>query len=414
MITIYPGKVYGTVTAPSSKSCFQRMLAIASLSKSDSTIRYSTTCNDVDVAIDIVANLGYNVEHKANTLIIRPEHSLPTQTIHCGESGLLARMFAPICALLDKNITLLGTGTLLKRDMSMIGSALQQLQVRIQSQNERLPIIISGPIVGGKTIQIDGSSGSQLLTGLLIVLPMVNVGKTIINVINLKSIPYIDLTIDILKQQGIAIENNQYTTFTIPGQQKIAPINTTIESDWSGASFLFIAGAIAGSVTVKGINPESKQADKAILNALSDCGADVSIADDQISIQKNKLSSFNFDATHCPDLFPPLVVLAAYCTGESRIKGVSRLTDKESNRSYTLSSTFNKLGVPIYIDGDEMIIKGSPIKGCTVSSHHDHRIAMAVAIAALGADSPIAIQHPEAVNKSYPTFFKDLFNIKKN
>jgi len=414
MTTIYPGIVSGTVAAPSSKSSFQRMLAIASLSKSDSIITYATTCNDVDAAIEIVATLGCYVEHTANKLTIRPHQSLAAQTIHCGESGLLARMFAPVCALLDKNLTLTGTGTLLKRDMSTVSHAMQQLQVNIQSQNDRLPMIISGPIVGGETIQIDGSSGSQLLTGLLIALPMANVETTRIKVTNLKSRPYIDLTIDVLKQQGIAIENNQYTTFTIPGRQKIASINTTIEGDWSGASFFLVAGAIAGTVTVTGLNQDSKQADKAILTALSDCGADISIVDDQISIRQSKLSAFNFDATHCPDLFPPLVALAAYCSGTSCIKGVSRLTDKESDRSYTLLSTFKSLGITIYIDGDAMIIQGSKVNGGNISSHHDHRIAMAAAIAALGADAPTTIQLSEAVNKSYPTFFYDLFNIRKD
>jgi 3-phosphoshikimate 1-carboxyvinyltransferase len=188
-----------------------------------------------------------------------------------------------------------------------------------------------------------------------------------------------------------------------------------VEGDWSSASFLLVAGAIAGDIKLNGVDIDSCQADKNIIQALYDCGADVAIHKREITVKKNKLKAFDFDATHCPDLFPPMVALAAYCDGTTTIKGVNRLLFKESNRAIALRDEFKKMNVEVVLDGDIMTINGSKkINGATVSSHHDHRIAMATAVAALGAKGNTIIQDAEAINKSYPGFYKDLKEIKTN
>jgi 3-phosphoshikimate 1-carboxyvinyltransferase len=170
-----------------------------------------------------------------------------------------------------------------------------------------------------------------------------------------------------------------------------------------------VAGAIAGEITIKGLNVFSSQADKAILRALTMSEAVISIAEDQIVIGPGKLKAFHFDATDCPDLFPPLVALASFCDGTTVIEGVSRLAHKESNRGLTLQEEFGKMGIEITLQDDLMLVKGGTgVNAATVHSHHDHRIAMACAVAALRADGETRIEEAEAINKSYPTFYDDL------
>ncbi|HEV2831450.1 MAG TPA: 3-phosphoshikimate 1-carboxyvinyltransferase, partial [Hanamia sp.] len=225
----------------------------------------------------------------------------------------------------------------------------------------------------------------------------------------------IDLTVSVLEHFGFHVNNENYETFTLQPREP-APahsIKYTVEGDWSNAAFLLVAGAISGEIVLTGANLNSSQGDKNIIEALYDCGAMVHIHKDEITVKKNQLKAFNFDATHCPDLFPPLVALAAYCKGTTTIKGVSRLLHKESNRALTLRDEFKKMNVPIELNGDLMTIHGGKeIKGAKVSSHNDHRIAMACAVAALGARGNTIIESADAVKKSYPDFFKDLKELK--
>jgi 3-phosphoshikimate 1-carboxyvinyltransferase len=269
-------------------------------------------------------------------------------------------------------------------------------------------------LVGGKNITIDGSSSSQLLTGLLIALPFLDVVNTIVNVKNPTSIPYIDLTLSTLQKVGVTIHNDNYIQFIIPGRQKIQSVNTTIEGDWSGAAFFLVAGAIAGNISVKGLNLNSKQADKEILTVLKLADAQINISDSEINVSKSKLKAFKFDATNCPDLFPPLAVLSAFCEGTSVILGANRLIDKESNRIESLINVFKLLGITIVVENNLMSITGGVVKGGRVSSHNDHRIAMAAAILALGAEKAVIIDDHEAVRKSFPEFFKLLSQIQIN
>ncbi|HUQ97596.1 MAG TPA: hypothetical protein VM010_08020, partial [Chitinophagaceae bacterium] len=191
------------------------------------------------------------------------------------------------------------------------------------------------------------------------------------------------------------------------------PVDYYVEGDWSGAAFLLVAGAVAGSVTVKGLDTSSTQADKAILQALVQAGAVMSVQEKEITVSTTALKPFQFNATDCPDLFPPLVSLAAHCNGRSVIEGVNRLAHKESNRALTLQEEFGKMDVRIDLQDDLMIIHGgNKIAGAVVHSHHDHRIAMACAIAGLIAESAVAIDMAEAVNKSYPQFWEHMQQLQ--
>ena len=318
-------------------------------------------------------------------------------------------MFASIAALHDAPITLTGSGSLANRPMNMIGESLQNLGVEYASNNGCIPITVKGPLKGGQA-SIDGTTSSQFLTGLLMALPMLK-EKSELQVEDLKSKPYIDLTIQVLKDFGVSIQHKQYATFFINGGQHYQPRTFTVEGDWSGAAFMLVAGAIGGQVDVLSLNPHSRQADRAIVEALEKAGSKVSFGDNSVTVVKDKLRPFEFDATECPDLFPPLVALAVHCDGITFIKGISRLIHKESNRAEVLKKEFTKIGATIELAGGSMVIRGGGLKGGTIHSNNDHRIAMAGAVAACASPEPIVIESFESVNKSYPDFADDFISL---
>jgi 3-phosphoshikimate 1-carboxyvinyltransferase len=401
-----PSVIKGTVKAPASKSMTQRAIAAALLADGQSIIHNPSYCDDSLAAMSIAVGLGARVEPQVGELRIKGSVTLKETKLNCGESGLAIRMFSPIAALYPTEITMVGANSLKKRPMFMIEEALNQLGVRCTSSGGFLPLTIEGPLTGGHCV-IDGSVSSQLLTGLLMALPLVSKDSEI-RVNNLKSKPYIDMTLQILKSFGITIENEGYNMFHIKGNQKYASKSYTVEGDWSGGAFLLVAGAINGNLIIEGLRRDSMQSDRSIIAALQDAGAQMNISDDKIEVTKSELKAFKFNDTESPDLFPPLVALASYCKGTSSIKGVSRLIFKESNRAKTLKEEFDKMNVQVEIKDDFMSVTGSRPKGARVESHDDHRIAMAMAVASLGAEGRISIRDSQCVAKSYPSFFYDL------
>jgi 3-phosphoshikimate 1-carboxyvinyltransferase len=401
-----PSAIKGKIKAPASKSMTQRAIAAALLADGQSIIHNPSYCDDSLAAMSIAVGLGARVEPQANELRVTGSLVLKEPKLNCGESGLAIRMFSPIAALYPVEITMVGANSLKKRPMFMIEEALNQLGVKCTSTGGFLPLKIHGPLKGGNC-KIDGSVSSQLLTGLLMALPLA-VKDSEIKVNNLKSKPYIDLTIQILRSFGITIHNRDYSLFQIPGNQKYTPYNYTIEGDWSGGAFLLVAGAINGDITVNGLRPDSSQSDKAILTVLDKAGARLTVKENSIGISKSDMKAFEFDATESPDLFPPLVALAACCKGISSIKGVSRLIYKESNRATALMEEFGKMNIKIEIKDDKMLIMGGDISGARINSHDDHRIAMATAVAGLRASDKVYIKDSHCVTKSYPGFFDDL------
>lgn len=240
-----------------------------------------------------------------------------------------------------------------------------------------------------------------------------NAKDVTIEVRGLKSKPYIDLTLRVLKDFGMkvpVVQQHEFFIFSPEDHvQAKGEFSYEVEGDWSGAAFLFVAGAINNPIVIEGMRSDSVQADMKILEAIKDAGALLSQEGNRYKVAPASLHAFEFDATECPDLFPPLVALAAYCKGVTKIKGVNRLTHKESNRGLTLQDVFGKMGIQVELEGDMMLVHGGvQPKGANVHSHHDHRIAMAAAIAALGADGPVEIADAEAIDKSYPAFYNDL------
>ena len=410
---VTPSSITGTITAPASKSSMQRACAAALIRKGETIIKNPGVSNDDTAAIDVIQKLGALVTKLDNGNLhvksggVKPE----SDTINCGESGLGIRMFTPIAALSSSPIIITGMGSLTTRPMHFFDEILPQVGVSIISDAGKLPLQIQGPIKP-QNITVDGSLSSQFLTGLLMAYGGAGASDCTITVTNLKSKPYIDLTLAVMNHFGWHVDCINHEQFVFSSPNNLLD-NTTVtyqvEGDWSGASFLLVAGAIAGGIVVEGLNPFSTQADKAVLQALIDSGCQISIQPTRIEIAPLPLKAFHFNATDCPDLFPPLVALAAFCDGKTVIEGVSRLAHKESDRALTLQQEFGKLGVTIVLQDDLMIIEGGKgVKGGIVHSRHDHRIAMACAVAALKADSVVEIEDADAINKSYPHFFKDL------
>ncbi|MGN6293469.1 MAG: 3-phosphoshikimate 1-carboxyvinyltransferase [Chitinophagaceae bacterium] len=412
-VIIQPTILKGVIQAPASKSSMQRACAAALAAKGTSEISNPGHSNDDKAAMDIISRLGAKLEEQATDLLrVSSEGIFPVEPfIDCGESGLSIRMFTPLVALSDKEITIKGSGSLVTRPMDFFDEILPQLGVKVKTQEGKLPLVIQGPLKPA-TISVDGSLSSQFLTGLLLAYAAAGASNVSIHVNDLKSRPYIDLTLDVMKRFGLKTpENRDYKEFYFDDSVSTAEAthHYTVEGDWSGGAFLLVAGAIAGPITVRGLDIASTQADKAIVQALMQANAGIAIDAKEMQLHPSTLTAFEFDATDCPDLFPPLVALAAYCKGVTRIKGVSRLAHKESDRGLTLQEEFGKMGVVIHLDGDIMRIEGgNDLKGAAVSSRHDHRIAMACAVAALKATGETSIEHAEAVNKSYPDFYNDL------
>ncbi len=441
IVSIQPSGISGPLQAPASKSSMQRACAAALLRKGQTILHNPGHSHDDLAALDTIQKLGArvsSVEVVEAGLGVKQLH-IQSQGVHpvsaeinCGESGLGVRMFTPIAALSAEPLVINGKGSLLTRPLHFFDEIFPQLGISITSRQGHLPLHIHGPLKPA-SITVDGSLSSQFLTGLLMAFAAAGATDQVITVNDLKSKPYIDLTLKVLGAFGWRVTHRQYETFHFSASASgatahVGKLEYRVEGDWSGAAFLLVAGAIAGQVDIRGLDIDSVQADKAILNALRDSGATLVTGADKIVVGPPSISvaatvdaaaasvagavtlkPFVFDATDCPDLFPPLVALASYANGITEIKGVSRLAHKESDRGTTLKEEFAKLGIQVDLDGDLMRVHGGTgLKGAKVHSRNDHRIAMACAVAALQAEGPVVIEEAQAVNKSYTDFYEDL------
>ena len=432
-----------------SKSFAQRAAIFAAIAQGESRLEAYTPCGDNDAALDAARAMGAGVSVDGDSVIIKGIGATPgclmgLEEIDAGESGLLARLLVPLMAQLsDGGTRITGRGSLLKRPLSDAHDIMAAYGVRLYPESGepdsrrtdcRLPLKVVGPVIPGRA-DVPGRGGSQLISGLLAALPL-SAGKSTLYVHEPKSIPYLFITQDILGKFGIKTGSemegdddflktqdwNYCTgiTFKIPGGQRFHAANLEIEADWSGAAPLLAAGAIFGSVEVEGLDTRSLQADISILDILMDAGAGISQLDGDtpwkgpVHVYRSPLNSFDTDLSNCPDLFPTVCVLAAFCPGESHIAGASRLRHKETDRASAICTTLQKMGVDVSLEDDVISVRGmslprrlatgNMLRGGEFSSFGDHRMAMALRLASLGAESPVAIDNPDCVNKSFPNF----------
>ncbi len=409
-IIILPACVEGYANVPASKSFMQRALCAAMLSKGETEIVASGFSEDVYSVIDLVRSLGVSVDLLDGKILVRSNGIQYNPKVDMGESGLAARMFTPLLSLFHKPLIINGYGSLLARDMKAMEKGLKTMGVAVESSNDRLPFKVTGPILPG-SYAIELGNSSQFLSGLLMALPLLK-DKSVIEVDRLVSEPYLKMTIQVLNDFGVNIIREQ-NIFTVQGNQRYNSLCYHCESDWSSAAVMLAAGALGGIVGIKGLKIKSLQADRHVLDLICSAGIKAKITTEEVCFERSKISAFQFDATHCPDLFPVLAVLAANANGTSTIAGVGRLYNKESNRAVVIQDEFSKLGMNIKLDQDRMIIKGGKICGGIINSHNDHRIAMAGALAAINADGPVEIINPECVSKSFPGFFQEFKKLQK-
>ena len=429
---------------PVSKSFAQRAIIAAALADGTSHLKGYTPCGDNEAALQVARNLGAEISQEGNMLIIRGISaqlgSLDHETLHVGESGLLTRMMIPLMAQLgSKPVTFTGEKTLLGRPLTGAKEIMDAFGASIASVC--VPLAVTGPLKAGRA-EISGKHGSQLISGLLMALPFAEKNSSLI-VHEPKSIPYMFITLEVLKKFGIKVANDMLggrdflesdgdwslcteMVFKVKGGQKYKAADIDLEGDWSAAANFLVAGAIFGKIEIQGLDTTSLQADLSIMDILMDAGASLSQLDGDrgdITVQRAPLKAFSVDASNCPDLFPIISVLAAFCQGTSRLAGVGRLANKESDRAKAILEMLAQMGVKASVEGDEMVIEGhslaqrllggSLLRGGSYTSHHDHRMVMALKVAALGADSPITIDDEDCVAKSFPQFPEIFANVER-
>ena len=411
MIHVAPGPVRGWLRAPASKSHLQRLVLAASLAEGESLIRDPGDSEDGQACLAVIRALGARVVQEPRLLRIRGGGPARSQVLDCGESGTCLRMSVAVAALGAETRTLVGQGTLARRPMDMVLEPLRQLGAFCETRGGFAPITVRGPLRGGRAV-VDGRESSQLLSGLLLALPHAE-GDCELEVLGLRSKPYVQMTLDVLASFGLRAEHApDLSAFRIRGGQACRPVDLAVEGDWSGAAFLLVAGAVAGEVTVEGLDPASAQADRAVLGALAAAGAGIQWQGTALRVASGALRAFEFDATDCPDLFPPLAALACHARGTSRIAGVSRLAHKESDRGAALVSELGAMGAALAVRNGCLEITGGPLEGGSVDPHRDHRMAMACAVAGLRSRYGVKMDGEACVAKSYPAFFQELESIR--
>jgi 3-phosphoshikimate 1-carboxyvinyltransferase len=411
---IQPSSLKGAVRIPASKSISQRALALALLHPGITRLSHVGESRDERQVLEIIKTLGAVVTNMHDQVLeIRGRDEIkPGVCLDCGESALAARMFTCLAALAPQKIMITGSGSLMHRPMDELVKMLSPRVDFLRTKEGMLPFEICGPLKDSDQ-SIDAGSGSQHVTGLIMALACSVSNEKQIEVCNLVSKPYLDLTISLLDSFGCRVEHTDYRHFTIyPKILMQDPVHLEIEGDWSNAAFWVVAGALNGSLMLKGLSLESVQGDRVILDLAKLVGVTISVSGQGLTVHRSDiLQPFEFDAKDHPDLFPPLSILAASIDGISKIAGVHRLRGKESDRALSIVHMLRQLGVKAELKGDDMLIYGGRIIGGSVDSYGDHRIAMAAAIAAINAEGPVTISRAEAVEKSYPTFFRHLSDL---
>lgn len=396
-VKIMPGMLSGTVSAIPSKSMAHRALICAALADKSSHIVCEGTSKDIEATAMCLSSLGTEISRVQDGYIVHPLKRVDSGTIalmHCGESGSTFRFMLPIVGALGQECSFVLEGRLAERPLSPLYEELVRNGCKLSQQGSN-PFNIDGKLKSGR-YTLDAGVSSQFISGLLLALPLLEGNSEIQLSGNIESFPYIELTLAMQKIFGVEIEFKDMLFSIAGGQTYRSPGTVSIEGDWSNAAFWFCASAISGNaITVTGLDMESKQGDRAVLEILERFGTD--------------LHGIEIDAANIPDLVPILSVVAAAAKGTTVIYNAGRLRDKESDRLAAMVSVLGGLGADVRETKDGLIIRGGvPLTGGQVSSRGDHRIAMAATIAVALCTEPAIIQGAEAVDKSYPGFFDDL------
>ena len=413
-VTLTPSELRGSITVPPSKSLSHRAVICAALAEGISVIHNIGASEDIEVTIDAMRSLGAEIRRDGTTLTIDGSKTMRRSeplTIDCGESGSTLRFLMPLVLHCAAEVTFIGRGRLPMRPLNTFYTIFDRCGVSYSCTEGLLPITVGTGDISGVN-EIEGNISSQFVSGLLFSLPLFPYKSEIRINTPLESRGYVDMTIDVMRQFGVEVENNNYHTFKIKGGQRYTPQDYTVEGDFSQAAFFLAAGALGSFVVCKGLNPSSIQGDKQIIDVIKRMGGGIVIENDGIAAVPSKLHGTKIDAAQIPDLVPIMTVLGALAEGETVISNASRLRIKESDRLSAITEQLNALGATVLEKNDGLIIEGiNALNGGTTSSCNDHRIAMSIAIASSRCSEEVVVNDSECVKKSYPHFWQDFESL---
>ncbi|MGI5900857.1 MAG: 3-phosphoshikimate 1-carboxyvinyltransferase [Desulfitobacteriia bacterium] len=421
-ILIRAARLNGSLKVPSSKSIGHRAIICAGLAQGTSVIENIMISEDIAATLQGMAALGAKIDEDPDQWLgagdyraknIKIKGSFPLKkvkdTVDCRESGSTLRFLIPLAAIIGKEITFTGQGRLVERPLNEYYRLFSERGLVYENEQGRLPLTLKGALAPG-TFQIRGDVSSQFITGLMFALPLLKGDSKIVITTEMESKPYVDLTLDVLKRFGIRVENRDYNEFLIPGGQVYNCHNFKVEADYSQAAFWIVAGLIGeGTIHCLDLNPDSLQGDRVIIEIARRMGGSIEETKSGLKVSPSLTTGTKIDVAQCPDLVPVLAVLGALSQGKTEIVNAGRLRMKESDRLRAIATELNKLGARVQELKEGLKIEGvENLKGgAIVDSHNDHRIAMALAIAALRCEKPVRLTGFGAVKKSYPHFWAD-------
>lgn len=415
-IDITPKKLQGTLAIPPSKSVSHRAIMCAALAPGTSRITNVLLSDDITATSDAMAQLGAQITYEKEpsgryTLIIRGTERIQARgiTVDCIESGSTLRFLIPLMALDAEDARVIGRGRLAERPMQPYYDMFEEQAITYVKEAEglELPLRFTGTLKPG-SFRLDGSISSQFITGLLFALPLLDGDSEIIITTTLESRPYVDITLDVLQNFGIQVENHDYERFVIAGNQHYQARDYRVEGDYSQGAFWLVAGILGGGFYCKDLKKDACQGDKAIIDIIRRMKGTVIEREDGYEARPSKTEGAVIDVSQCPDLVPVLAVLAGASRGTTEIINAGRLRYKESDRLKAMRDVLEVLGVEVEEHPEGLTITGRPEFGHgVVDSCNDHRIAMASAVASFCCDGTLSIKGAESVRKSYPDFWED-------
>jgi len=408
-------KLTGELTAPPSKSYCHRALICSALSEGRSSISRFPRCDDALATISVLRGMGIEIDladDGATSIVRGAEPSEPDEVLECGESASTLRLCLPIVASKGFFAVFSGRGSLLKRPIGPVIDALRALGAEVLSRGGYLPVSISSRGYNADRVRVNGSFGSQHISGLLLSSPLSPHGIRIDVDGEPSSRPYLDLTVQVMGHYGVSVEREGYRSFRILPGRRYEGRDLTVPGDYSSASFVMAAAISTHSaISLVGL-PSGDHPDSMILDLMSKMGAEVRLERGGLLLSSRGLKGIDVDCRDIGDLVPPLAVMASFAEGSTRLRGITRLSTKESGRASALVSELRKMGGELNIYGDELVVNGvKALRGSVVSSWGDHRIEMALAAAALGAEGVTKIDDAMTVSKSYAGFYEDLRSL---
>lgn len=414
-VKVLQSTVRGKLDAPPSKSYTHRAITIASLATA-ARVKKPLISEDTCATVSACEAIGATISRVGDEFFIdgvQGNPQPPENVIDCQNSGTTLRFMIGVCSIIDGTTILTGDASLRTRPNAQLIDTVNDLGARVFATNAdgKAPIIVQGVLSGGRSVLTNPMS-SQFLSALLIACPLCEADTTL-EVHNLRSRPYVDMTLELLNEAKVSISTD-YHEFMIPCCQRYADTVFLIPGDFSAAAFHLSAAAITNSrLSVRNLSA-SKQGDEKIVSILKDMGARISWEGDVVVVDGAELRGIAIDAGDVPDLVPVLAVLGAYAEGTTDISNVAHLRYKETDRLVAMITELRKMHVDIKKVNDTLRIRGGIPKGAALNGYGDHRIVMALAVAALGAEGETQIDTAESVKVSYPDFFDDIFALGAN